>query len=184
MKDYRRPYPLFSLCGLHCGLCPMHLNGYCPGCGGGKGHQPCAFIRCSLTHGQVEYCFQCAAYPCEKLDCAMEYDSFVTHQHMCRDLERMNDIGQAAYQAELDEKRRLLKKLLEDYNDGRRKSLFCTAVTLLELNELHQVMAELEDALPPESSIKEKAAYAAQLFQAAAERRSIRLKLRRKPKGK
>lgn len=33
MKDYRRVWPLFSLCGLNCGLYPMHQreNG-CPGC--------------------------------------------------------------------------------------------------------------------------------------------------------
>jgi hypothetical protein len=37
MKDFKRLYPLFSLCGLNCGLCPMHLDNYCPGCGGGAG---------------------------------------------------------------------------------------------------------------------------------------------------
>ena len=26
MKNYQREYPLFSLCGLNCALCPMHLN--------------------------------------------------------------------------------------------------------------------------------------------------------------
>ena len=36
MKNDQRPYPLFSLCGLNCALCPIHLNQYCPGCGGGK----------------------------------------------------------------------------------------------------------------------------------------------------
>ena len=30
---------LFSLGGLNCGLCPMFLNKYCPGCGGGEGNQ-------------------------------------------------------------------------------------------------------------------------------------------------
>lgn len=48
MKNFKRNYPLFSLCGLNCGLCPMHLNNYCPGCGGGAGNQPCTIARCSL----------------------------------------------------------------------------------------------------------------------------------------
>lgn len=33
MKDFNRSYPLFSLCGLNCGLCSMHIDNYCPGCG-------------------------------------------------------------------------------------------------------------------------------------------------------
>ena len=37
MKGFTRREPLFSLCGLKCGLCRMHLGGYCPGCGGGGG---------------------------------------------------------------------------------------------------------------------------------------------------
>ena len=34
MKDFKREDLSFSLCGLNCGLCPMNLNQYCPGCGG------------------------------------------------------------------------------------------------------------------------------------------------------
>lgn len=33
MKGFYRDNQLFSLCGLKCGLCPMYLNKYCPGCG-------------------------------------------------------------------------------------------------------------------------------------------------------
>lgn len=36
MKSFTRTETRFSLCGLHCGLCTMHLSGYCPGCGGGQ----------------------------------------------------------------------------------------------------------------------------------------------------
>ena len=35
MKGFTRTETRFSLCGLNCGLCSMHLGGYCPGCGGG-----------------------------------------------------------------------------------------------------------------------------------------------------
>lgn len=50
MKDFLRQEPLFSLCGLNCGLCTMHLGGHCPGCGGGAGNQSCSLARCSLQH--------------------------------------------------------------------------------------------------------------------------------------
>ncbi len=37
MKGFSREETRFSLCGLNCLLCSMHLGGYCPGCGGGAG---------------------------------------------------------------------------------------------------------------------------------------------------
>ena len=51
MKGFNRKNQLFSLCGLNCGLCPMFLNKYCPGCGGGEGNQSCKIARCSMEHG-------------------------------------------------------------------------------------------------------------------------------------
>jgi len=53
MKNFDRQNQLFSLCGLNCGLCPMHLGNHCPGCGG-KGNQSCKIARCSLEHGKIE----------------------------------------------------------------------------------------------------------------------------------
>ena len=57
MKNYGRSYPYLSLCGLNCSLCTMHLSGYCPGCGGGEGNQPCSFFKCAGEHGSVEFCY-------------------------------------------------------------------------------------------------------------------------------
>lgn len=60
MKNFTRAYPLFSLCGLNCLLCTMHLGGHCPGCGGGEGNQSCSIARCSIQKG-VEFCPFCTA---------------------------------------------------------------------------------------------------------------------------
>lgn len=178
MKDFNRSNPLFSLCGLNCGLCPMRLDGYCPGCGGGKGNQPCATARCSLRHGGIEYCFQCPAYPCETYDSLDEYDSFITHRNRQRDLAKAQETGIDSYQLELEEKIEILKYLLANYNDGRRKTFFCVAVNLLELDDIKTVMSQLAEKTEP-LPLKERAAYAVRLFQSAAEPRGIVLKLRR-----
>ena len=53
MKGFKRNNQLLSLCGLNCGLCPMHIDGYCPGCGGGAGNQSCRIARCSLEHDHI-----------------------------------------------------------------------------------------------------------------------------------
>ena len=181
MKDYRRAHPAFSLCGLNCALCPMRLDGYCPGCGGGEGHQGCAFIRCSRAHGGVEFCCRCGEFPCGRIRSAMEFDSFVPHRHMVSDVMRAGEMGMDAYLAVLEEKAQVLRALLEGYNDGRRKRFFCTAVNLLETEDLRGVMAELAEG-PPDAAVQERAALAVRLLQARGVSRGLTLKLNRRPK--
>lgn len=45
--SFERAEPRLALCGLTCGLCPMYVDQYCPGCGGGLGNQVCNRARCS-----------------------------------------------------------------------------------------------------------------------------------------
>lgn len=69
------------------------------------------------------------------------------------------------------------------YNDGRRKSLFCTAVCLLELDKLRQAMVRLEEPGFARSwSSGPRAALAVEELQAAAQMQGVELKLRKKPK--
>jgi len=144
MKGFNRQNKLFSLCGLNCGLCPMFLNQYCPGCGGGKGNQSCKIARCSMEHDSVQYCFQCSEYPCEKYDHIDDFDSFITHRNRKSDMEKAKRLGIDAYNAEQAEKANILGIFLSQYNDGRKKTLFCVAVNLLELQELQTVLKEID----------------------------------------
>lgn len=182
MKNFERNNQMFSLCGLNCGLCPMKLNHYCPGCGGGDGNQGCVIARCSLTHGNLEYCFQCKEYPCEKYDDIEVFDSFIAHRNQLKDMEKMQRIGVKQYNWELEEKVEKLQYLLANYNDGRRKGFFFIAVNLLELHEINDVMEQISaETSSDDLLLKEKAAIAVRLFQEIAERRSIVLKLNKKP---
>ena len=92
----------------------------------------------------------------------------------------MQEEGLDSYRTMLDEKVELLKFLLAHYNDGRRKTLFCTAINLLPLADCREVTAQLQASAAPEMTLKEKGALAAALLQAQAEERQISLKLRRK----
>ena len=40
MKGFHRDNQLFSLCGLNCGLCPMHLNNIVPAAVAERGINP------------------------------------------------------------------------------------------------------------------------------------------------
>lgn len=176
MKGFNRKNQIFSLCGLNCGLCTMRLGGHCGGCG--NGNQSCKIARCSLEHGGVEYCCECPRYPCEKYEKIDESDSFITHRKRKSDMERLRTIGVNRYNAEQEEKVRLLGYLLSTCNDGRRKTLFCLAVNLLELSDVRTVVDQLKASELP--TIKERAVYAAALLQEIADKDGISLKLNRK----
>ena len=161
MKGFNRPNQLFALCGLNCGLCPMFLNKYCPGCGGGEGNQSCKIARCSMEHGGVEYCFQCSEYPCPKYDHIDDFDSFITHRNRKSDMEKAKRFGIDTY--------------------GRKKTLFCVAVNLLELQDLQAIIREIERKPDMETmTLKEKSAFVAGLLQDAASAKNIDLKLHKK----
>lgn len=181
MKDFTRTDLLFSLCGLNCGLCPMHIDGHCPGCGGGEGNQSCKIARCGLQHGKPEYCSQCQEFPCERYKNVDELDSFITHRNRKKDLKKRDEIGTGEYQREQKEKMDILEWLLLHYNDGRKKSFFCLAVNLLELQDLRAMKRKISlddkiSGLP----IKEKAACVKKLLEDIARERQIVLKLRKK----
>ena len=154
MKGFKRNNQLLSLCGLNCGLCPMHIDGYCPGCGGGAGNQSCRIARCSLEHDNLTYCYECSSYPCDK------YMKFAKY-----------------------EKIDILKIFLEKYNDGRKKSFYCLAVNLLELEELKSLIKQIEtNSKLSALTKKEQAKYVFDLFQDLAKQHSLILKLNKKSK--
>ena len=183
MKGFTRTETRFSLCGLNCALCSMHLGGYCPGCGGGAGNQSCPIAKCSLGYGGVPFCWECPEYPCPRYEGFDDGDSFVPHRNRQQDIAQARELGLDTYLAQLEEKREILDELLAHYNDGRRKTLFSTAVYLLPLEDLRPVMASLGNQPElGEQPIKDRALTAVELLQEAADCRGIRLKLNKKPK--
>ena len=183
MKGFTREETRFSLCGLNCALCSMHLGGYCPGCGGGAGNQSCAIAKCSLAHGGVSFCWECPEYPCSHYDGFDDGDSFVPHRNRQQDIDMAKALGLEAYLARLEEKRTILEELLARYNDGRRKTIFNTAVYLLPLEDLRSVMAILDSRWElAGQTVKERAAAAVECLQTAAQRQGISLRRNKKAK--
>jgi len=183
MNNFKRNDLLFSLCGLNCGVCTMKLGGHCPGCGGGAGNQVCAIGKCSIQRGGMEYCHECAEYPCSKYDGITAFDSFITHRNQLRDMKKFQKIGMNSYHTELTEKSEILDELLTNYNDGRRKNFFSIAVNLLEIEDLRALVHNVKlETCSDSQSIKEKSVIAVNLFQALAKNHNIILKLNKKPK--
>ena len=91
------------------------------------------------------------------------------------------ELGMDLYTAKQQRKKVLLDHLLTDYNDGGKKTLFCVAVNLLELDDLENILSELDESTS-NLTLKEKSAHAAALLQEAADRKHIVLKLRKQKK--
>lgn len=188
MSDYRRDYPRLSLCGLNCGLCPRyHTDGTsrCPGCCGEgflSKRPACGVITCARGRG-VAYCYECDDYPCRRLQGAECTDSFITHRNMRVDFDTAERDGIEAYRAMLDEKVAMLQTLLTDYNDGRRKKIFCLAVNLLDVQAVREVMARLAAEVGEEDPPKARAAAAEALLRQAADGAGIVLELNTGKRG-
>ena len=179
MKGFVRNNQYLSLCGLNCKLCPMNLTGHCSGCG--VDNQSCKIARCSIEHKKIEYCFQCGSFPCDKYAHIDDFDSFITHQNQMNDMGKAQQIGIPAYNAEQEEKRKILDFLLASYNDGRRKNLFCIAVNLLEIGEIENILQAVKSDKEFQGlSKKEQASIIAKQLQDIAANKGIALKLRKK----
>ena len=183
MKGFTRPDPGFALCGLVCALCPMHhMERSCPGCGGGEGNQSCAIARCAVERNVGAFCVQCGQFPCGRYGKMVEYDSFVPHRQMFQDLERAEELGLEVYISQIEERRAILDQLLAGWNDGRRKSFYCLAVYLLELDDLRRAFEEIQAAAPGGNTVKEKVITAVGILKRTAESSGVALKLNKKPK--
>lgn len=185
MKNLR-VYPLFSACGLNCGLCPRyHTEGEsrCPGCLGKdfyKKHPVCGVLSCCLRH-EIEYCCLCSEYPCKKYQNADKTDSFISHKNQFEDFEKAKTYGFVAYEAELNEKVTILNTLLHEYNDGRRKNFYCIAMNLLPLFEIKGIMKKIDEEIArQDSEQKEKVKQIVALFKAKAKEQNLELILRKK----
>lgn len=180
----QRECPEFSACGLNCGLCPRyHTNGKsrCTGCGAEGFFNPaCAIIKCCERHGGLQFCARCGEYPCKRYTNLGDTDSWITHRNQLSDNAKLQDIGEDAYLAELNEKVEILRALLENYNDGRRKSYYCIATNVLSLQDLRDIMTKLAKTENSDESAKEKAVRAIQFLEDIAQKRGIILKLRKR----
>ncbi len=177
-REFNRTDGLFSLCGLNCGLCPMQIRGECSGCfNGSTCYQSCPIAPCSVKHGGVDYCFQCEEYPCKRYDGIDRHDSLISHRNQKQDMAKAKEIGIEAYLAEQREKKKILNRFLDEYDDGNCDVFFCLAVNMLEVEDLCNVLSQA-DLQARGLSRHEKEKHMEKLLRECAAVRHIPLELR------
>jgi len=153
MKQLKN-YPTIGVCGLDCGLCPRYYTlgpSRCPGCGGcdfDKKRPSCSFITCCVKKKNLEMCAECSEFPCPKFKSDGEYQqleessSYPSYRRIIPNLNFIKEHGIEEFIALQTKRIQLLETMIVDFDDGRSRSFFCKAATLLEINTLSSSINE------------------------------------------
>ena len=156
----------------------------CEGCKSPRGRMAagCGFITCALTRG-IEFCWDCeegaVCARWEKIrEMGKHHDSPKCYQTLEADITLAQECGIAEFEKQQKERERLLLNMLTGYNEGRSKSFFCVAATVLPVEDLEASLsraARETRGLDPKGKAKALRA----LLERAAADRDLSLKLRK-----
>lgn len=105
-------------------------------------------------------------------------DSFKCYQKLEDDVAFIQKNGVAEFEKQQKIREKLLKEMLQEYNEGRSKSYYCIAATVLEINELKEALAKARNNCE-ELEIKEKSKLLHSILDETATQKKYRLKLRK-----
>ena len=197
MKEHpAKTFPTIGCCGLDCGLCPRYYtagSSRCPGCAGPdffEKHPSCGYITCCVKKKGLEVCAQCGEFPCTKFEAWLgnleQYDSFLTHQRTRPNLDSIRTHGIESFMKQQRKRMTLLNTMLESFDDGRAKSFYCVAATLLPVTALEESLHRAQEQVKKDNArsgdIKDRAAILRGLLDDCAAKTGVELKLRQKRK--
>ena len=142
-------YPEIGICGLSCRLCPSfntEAESRCFGCKSeSRMAAGCPFITCALKKKGLEFCWDCEeSTACEKWkkhrEAGKRADSFKCYQKLEEDIRFIQNNGVDEFRNTQIKRQELLKEMLRGFNEGRSKSYYCIAATVLEIEELEYVL--------------------------------------------
>jgi hypothetical protein len=180
-------YPEIGICGLSCRLCPTYHSKSGSRCGGckseGRVRAGCPFITCAVKKRGIEFCWQCPEHgDCEKWGRhrtrGRSHDSFVCYQRLEDNIAFVTNRGILAFVEDQREREQLLSTALAEFNDGRSKSFYCIAVTVMDIQEITQAIAQARGEFAGRDMKSKCRAFHA-ILDKIAEQRKYNLKLRK-----
>ena len=185
-----KTHPTLGCCGLDCGLCPRYYtvgNSRCPGCCGPdfwQKHPSCSFITCCVKKRNLEVCAECSEFPCSKFKDAGKYDSFLTYKRVIQNLDFIKEHGVEEFIEQQKKRIELLLIMLKHFDDGRSKSFYCIATTLLSIKDLRSALDNAEQKIKEDKGESDDTKTRAKLLKGflndIAAREGIELTLRKK----
>jgi hypothetical protein len=180
-------YPEIGVCGLSCRLCPAYHAGvkrWCDGCKREKRITVgCPFITCALKKKAVEFCWDCTEHSdCERWRKHRYYgkkaDSFKCYQTLEDDIAFVQKNGVAAFEQDQKKRESILKEMLREFNEGRSKSYYCIAATVLHIDELADALTRAKKESKG-FAIKDKSKVLHSILDDIAQKKGYHLKLRK-----
>jgi hypothetical protein len=108
----------------------------------------CPFITCAVKKKEIEFCWDCEENKtCEKWkkhrEADKKSDSFKCYQKLEEDIQFIQKNGIREFEKTQKNREHLLKEMLKESNEGRSKSYYCIAATVLEIEELKEVLQQI-----------------------------------------
>lgn len=143
----------------------------------------CPFITCAIKQKGIEFCWQCAEQEnCQKWrerrEWGKSHDSFVCYQRLEDNIEFIKSKGITAFTKNQKAKEQLLTAMLDEFNEGRLKSFYCIAATVMDIRELTQAVAQARNGSKG-LDIKDKAKTLHSIISEIDAKRKYHLKLRK-----
>jgi hypothetical protein len=183
-------YPEIGICGLSCQLCPNYLSTSKSRCLGCKSAQRmavgCPFISCAIKKKEVEFCWDCPeALTCktwkDHREFSLLHDTFKCYQTLDKDIifEKKNGLREFLFAQTL--RTDLLKKMLQDFDEGRSKSYYCIVATVFMPYEIRDALEKAWEVIEASTTlaIKEKAKLLHSILDEKAKEKGYNLKLRK-----
>ena len=180
-------FPEIGICGLSCRLCPsFHAQGESR-CGGCKSADRmavgCPFITCAVKRKQIEFCWPCEENAtCPKWrhhrQASKQHDSFVCYQKLEDNILFIQQNSAPAFERTQKVREKLLREMLQGFNDGRSKTYYSIAATVMAIEELKTALS-LAKRDSAGLGVKEKAKMLHALLDEIAERKHYIVKLRK-----
>lgn len=181
-------YPEIGICGLSCRLCPRYHIEAESRCGGCKGMVRmavgCPFITCAVKKKGIEFCWKCSENEtCEKWskhkEFGMQHDTFKCYQKLEDNISLIQKKGVDEFEKEQKIREKLLKEMLQEFNEGRSKNYYCIAATVLEIDELKNAIVNAKKHSKDMVDIKEKSIVLHSILDEIAVSNNYCLKLRK-----
>jgi hypothetical protein len=143
----------------------------------------CPFITCALKKKGVEFCWDCKEHDeCERWLKHRAYgkkaDSFKCYQTLEDDIAFVQHNGIAKFEQAQKKREYLLKEMLQEFNEGRSKSYYCIAATVMDAEELKGAIAQAKRTSKG-LGLKERSKVLHAAVDGIATRKGYRLKLRK-----
>ncbi len=180
-------YPQVGVCGLSCRFCPRyHTDGLsrCYGCKTeSRMAAGCPFITCAVKKKGIEFCWGCEeSADCQKWLTHREHgkqrDSFVSYQGLEDNIRTAGVSGVESFVKSQIAKEKLLNRMLSEFNEGRSKSYYCIAATVMTKEDLEEALATAAK-ISKNMDIKDKAKTLHTALDEIAERNNYVLHLRK-----